>query len=205
MSAEVSAHAEAQCPEPPPGAPRPTDPYGVRSRSHGPEENSPCSPPRRNPSDWAACTALTGSPVSATVRDQISPPDPVELGPRAPLGRQFLRTGAELRDRRGDEPAQLLGRRQSGLGPASRRAAAAPRPTAAPVTAPGTAAVAADSSTDSSSSPADTVTSSVTSSPFSYGFASRAARTASTSKEGGRPKTASAVPAACNRTAAERS
>ena len=74
-----------------------------------------------------------------------------------------------------------------------------------PVTAAGTAAVAADSSTDSRSSPADTVTSSVTSSPFSYGLASRTARIASTSKDGGRPKTASAVPAACSRTAAERS
>lgn len=61
------------------------------------------------------------------------------------------------------------------------------------MTAAGTAAVAADSSTDSSSSPADTVTSRVTSSPFSYGLASRTARIASTSKEGGRPNTASAV------------
>ena len=58
------------------------------------------------------------------------------------------------------------------------------------------------SSTDSSSSPAETVTSSVTSSPFSYGLASRTARMASTSKDGGRPKTASAVPAAWRRTAA---
>ncbi len=73
------------------------------------------------------------------------------------------------------------------------------------MTAPGTTAVAAASSTVSSSSPAETVTSRVTSSPFSYGLASRTARTASTSKDGGRPKTARAVPAPCRRTAAERS
>ena len=68
-----------------------------------------------------------------------------------------------------------------------------------------TAAVAARSSRDSSRSPADTVMSSDVSSPCSYGFASRAVRTARTSNDGGRPNTARAVPDVCRRTAAARS
>ncbi|MDN3264747.1 hypothetical protein QWJ26_34095, partial [Streptomyces sp. CSDS2] len=40
------------------------EPYGVRSRSHAPEENSPVSPGPvpglRKPRAWAACTARTG-------------------------------------------------------------------------------------------------------------------------------------------------
>jgi ABC-type lipoprotein export system ATPase subunit len=194
---------------PVPARRRATDPYGVRSRSHAPEETSAGPSPaafagRRKPSDWAACTARTGSPVSPTVRDHISRPI------RSSSARvRFSGASSPVRDRNSATAAETSARSASGAGrPGSGRQPPRGGSTPAhggPVTAPGTVAVAAGSSTDSRSSPADTVTSSVTSSPFSYGFASRTARTASTSKEGGRPKTASAVPCAWRRTAAPRS
>ncbi|BFO21615.1 hypothetical protein SHKM778_80030 [Streptomyces sp. KM77-8] len=160
--------------------------------------------PRRKPSDWAACTARTGSPVSATVRDQISRPIRSSSARVRDSG-----ANSSVRDRNSATDAATRALSSCGDGsPGSARQPPRGGSTPAhggPVTAPGTAAVAADSSTDSSSSPADTVTSRVTSSPSSYGFASRTARTASTSNDGGLPKTASAVPAACSRTAAARS
>jgi putative ABC transport system ATP-binding protein len=181
------------------------EPYGVRSRSHAPDEKRPNSPPgRRNPSDWAAWTARTGSEVSPTVRDQISRPT------RSSSARvRVSGVNSCVRERNSATPAAIIprsacgpGRPDSGVQP--RRGGSTPAH-GGPVTAAGTPAVAANSSRVSRSSPAETVTSRVTSRPFSYGLARRTARMARTSKDGGRPKTARAVPAAWRRTAAPRS
>lgn len=131
-------------------------------------------------------------------------PGPVQFGARARIGSQLVDPRLELGDRGAYEPAYDVHVREAG----NQLPAAARGRTPAhggPVTAAGTRALPARSSIDSSSSPADTVTSSELSSPYSYGFRRRAVRIASTSNDGGRPKTASACPPAWSRTAAARS
>ncbi len=159
---------------------------------------------RRNPSDWAACAARTGSSVSPTGRDQISRPIWSSAVRVRPSG-----ANSSMRERNSATAPATIVRTASGPGsPGSGRQPPRGGSTPAhggPVTAAGTAAVAAGSSRDSRSSPAETVTSSERSRPFSYGLSSRAVRIASTSNDGGRPNTASVVPDACSRTAAARS
>ncbi len=132
------------------------------------------------------------------------PADAVALGTGAQFLGQRLVPRTEFGDGLVEGGAQGVGAGQPGLfppGPPGRQDTGPGRPgdgsgqrTARPPEP------SSETSRDSSSSPADTVTSSVS------GRARRAARMARTSKEGGRPNTASASPPpACNRTAAARS
>lgn len=174
------------------------EPKGVRSLSHAApaDSSSTGTPGRRKPRDCAACTARNGRPVPPTVRDQISRPI------RSRSARVRRSAGSASSRSRNSATAAATAPRIAETSGSPGSACQPPRggrtpAHGGPVTAPGTANSAAPS--DSSSSPAETVTSRCTAS------ASRAVRMASTSKDGGRPKTASASPCACSRTAAARS
>src|SRR5690606_41069790 len=55
-------------PTPSPALRTAIDPYGVRRRSQAPEARRAAGAvPRRKPSDWAACTARTGRPMSPKI------------------------------------------------------------------------------------------------------------------------------------------
>ena len=150
-------------------------------------EQSPTPPDtsgRRKPSDWAACTARSGSPVSPTVRDQISRPIAVPLGAGTALRRPTARHGHGIRrPRRRPRPHRV----RAGS-PGARPPAAARRQQPGP-RRPGDRGGHGRPCRPASSTRLEQFTGGDGDvqrdvEPVSYGFASRAVRIASTSKDG---------------------
>ena len=133
-----------------PEQPRPprrtaTDPYGVRSRSQPPggeqreqlgsgrgrraaarhAGDGAVRAGRRKPSDWAACTARSGKPVSPSVRDQISRPIRSRSARVRRVRRPTPRRGRGIRRRPRPTAARSVVRRRAG--PGTRLPAAARR------------------------------------------------------------------------------
>ena len=115
------------------------DPYGVRSRSHAPDEYSPNGlssgvtwrAGRRNPRDCAACAARTGRPVSPIGRDQISRPIRSSSARVRRSRRQLLGTEPEFGHRGGDHRPHGVRRGQPRLLPPAAAGRQHSRPTAA--------------------------------------------------------------------------
>lgn len=113
-----------------------TDPKGVRSRSHAPEDSSfgASSPrPAAGPGPGLRARRRSARPQEPERLGRVYgphrqpglpdgpgpdlPPDPVQLGPRPVLGGQLLHARTELRHRGGDQRAQGVRAGQPRLGP----------------------------------------------------------------------------------------